>query len=164
MKEQLRLAEVRKTRLIDAFKKTSQDFREVCFQLTGYRIDGLADSTTYRLTPIYAENSTDHLLFKRDDRTGECSLLETAFSSQLSDLIELHLAQQNSIPVFLSAVTTDLFSRMTFQETTTVGTNDSEDEEEERDDTEDEEEVEQEEEEDVEDEAGGDDDDPICID
>ena len=106
---------MRKTRLIDAFKKTSHDFREVCCQLTGYSIDALTDSTSYRLTSVYAENPTDSLLFNKDPATGECSLLETPFSSQLGDLIDLHLNQQHSIPVFLAAITTDLFSRVTFQ-------------------------------------------------
>ena len=41
-------------------------------------------------------------------------MLDTPFSSQLTDLIELHLRRQNSIPVFLAAVIMDLFSRQTF--------------------------------------------------
>ncbi len=112
LREQLQAAEVRKQRLIEAFKKTSQDFREVCYQLTGYRIDALNDGK-YRLSPVYAESPDDHLLFQREP-TGECMLLETNFSSQLADLIELHLSQQNSIPAFLAAVIMDLFSRQTF--------------------------------------------------
>ena len=41
MKEELEKAELRKQRLMEAFKKTSHDFREVVYQLTGYRIDVL---------------------------------------------------------------------------------------------------------------------------
>jgi len=63
LKEQLRLAEIRRERLVQAFRKTSSDFREVCQTLTGYRIDGL-DGGKYRLSPIYAEQEGDHLLFK----------------------------------------------------------------------------------------------------
>jgi mitotic spindle assembly checkpoint protein MAD1 len=112
LQEQLRAAEIRKQRLIEAFKKTSQDFREVCYQLTGFRIDGLNDGK-YRLTPVYGESVNDHLLFKRE-QSGECLLLETQYSAQLTDLIDLHLSGQNSIPVFLAALITDLFSRQTF--------------------------------------------------
>lgn len=112
LKEQLRAAEVRKQRLIEAFKKTSQDFREVCYTLTGFRIDGLANDQ-YRLSPVYAESQTDYLLFQRS-RNGECLMLETPFSQTLTDMIDLHLTQQRSIPVFLAAIITDLFSRQTF--------------------------------------------------
>ncbi len=135
LQEKLRLADLRKERLIEAFRKTSTDFREVCCQLTGYRIDGLDDSK-YRLTPVYAESPHDHLLFRRE-RTGELLMLETQFSGQLEELIELHLGQQRSIPVFLAAVITDLFSRQTFDTDYTVATTET---------------------------GGGGDDNPICID
>lgn len=114
LKEQLKSAEIRKQRLIEAFKKTSQDFREVCYVLTGFRIDGLNDGK-YRLSPVYAETADEYLLFKREP-SGECLLLETEYSAQehVQKLIQLHLQRQNSIPVFLAAVITDLFSRQTF--------------------------------------------------
>ena len=41
-------------------------------------------------------------------------MLETPFSQTLTDMIDLHLTQQGSIPVFLAAIITDLFSRQTF--------------------------------------------------
>ena len=43
-------------------------------------------------------------------------LLENEYSSQenVQPLIHLHLQQQHSIPVFLAAVITDMFSRQTF--------------------------------------------------
>lgn len=95
---------------MEAFKKTSQVFREVTCNLTGYQIDGLANSNQFRLTPIYAESTDDYLLFQRDE-SGEMHLLATPFSAQLTDLMDLHLRQQNSIPVFLAALLMDLFSR-----------------------------------------------------
>ena len=64
LQEKLRQSEVQKDRLITAFKKTSHDFREAVYQLTGYKIDGL-NGNQYRLTPVYAENPDDHLLFSR---------------------------------------------------------------------------------------------------
>ncbi|XP_046553553.1 mitotic spindle assembly checkpoint protein MAD1-like [Haliotis rubra] len=39
LKSQLTREELRNKRLMEAFKKTSQEFREVCYQLTGYKID-----------------------------------------------------------------------------------------------------------------------------
>ena len=88
LQEQLRSAEVKRCRIIEAFKKTSHDFREVCCQLTGFRIDGLANNQ-YRLTSIYAElPDRDQLLFQRDSN-GACLLLETNYSNQLEEFIDL---------------------------------------------------------------------------
>ena len=67
LQEQLQAAEIKKQRLIEAFKKTSSDFREVCYALTGFRIDGLNDGK-YRLSPVYAENPNEYFLFQRDNR------------------------------------------------------------------------------------------------
>jgi mitotic spindle assembly checkpoint protein MAD1 len=91
LREQLKSAEVKRERILEAFKKTSQDFREVCCQLTGYRIDALANNH-YRLTPIYAESGDDNLLFLRDS-SGNCHLLQTQFSDQLTEFIDLHLSR-----------------------------------------------------------------------
>ena len=113
LKEQLKSKDLQKQRLLEAFTNTSKNFREVCCQLTGYRIDGLQNNQ-YRLTPHLADNpSDDNLLFRREEG-GELSMLDTPFSGQLTDFIELHLNRQNSIPVFLAAVIMDLFSRQTF--------------------------------------------------
>lgn len=39
------------------------------------------------------------------------NLLETPFSKTIEEMINLHLGQQNSIPVLLSSLTIDLFSK-----------------------------------------------------
>ena len=114
LKEQLKSKDIQKQRLLEAFSNTSKSFREVCCQLTGYRIDGLQNNQ-FRLTPTYAENPTDDNLLFRLEQGGELSMLDTPFSSQLTELIDLHLIRQNSIPVFLAAVIMDLFSRQTFE-------------------------------------------------
>nr|XP_051686520.1 uncharacterized protein LOC103347105 [Oryctolagus cuniculus] len=44
---------------------------------------------------------------------SQMQLLETEFSRSVPELIELHLAQQDSIPAFLSSLTLELFSRQT---------------------------------------------------
>lgn len=38
-------------------------------------------------------------------------LLETPFSKTIEDMINLHLGQQHSIPLLLSSLTVDLFSK-----------------------------------------------------
>merc|ERR1712226_1508329 len=90
------------------FKKTSHSFREVVYELTGYRIDVLADHK-YRLTPIYA-NSGDNLLFQKTN-SGEVQMLESEYSLELGDLMELHLEKHNSIPMFLAGLIRQLWRR-----------------------------------------------------
>ena len=63
MRSQLTSAELKNKRLMEAFKKTSREIREVCYQLTGYKID-IPTSNQYRLTSMYAESVNDFLLFQ----------------------------------------------------------------------------------------------------
>ncbi|XP_053393249.1 mitotic spindle assembly checkpoint protein MAD1-like isoform X2 [Mercenaria mercenaria] len=111
MRSQLTTAELKNKRLMEAFKKTSQEIREVCYQLTGYKID-IPTSNQYRLTSMYAESSNDFLLFKQNSN-GDIEMLGTSFSSTMQDLMEMYLIRQDSIPAFLSGVTLELFSRQT---------------------------------------------------
>ena len=53
----------------------------------------------------------DFQVSQTDSSTME--LLETPFSQTLSELIDLHLKQHHSIPVFLASVTVDLFNKQT---------------------------------------------------
>ena len=96
-------------RMMEAFSKTSQDFREVVFSLTGYRIDKLQDNR-YRLRPKYAENQEDNFLFDKSE-DGEICMLESEFSLEVEDLMEQHLEKNNSIPMFLAAVIRKLFEQ-----------------------------------------------------
>lgn len=57
------------------FKKKIQEFREACYALTGFKIDVIRDNQ-YRLQSMYAERSTDDLLF-------EVSCTMTLFSTHL---------------------------------------------------------------------------------
>lgn len=107
LKEQLEKADVRKQRLMEAFKKTSHDFREVVYLLTGYRIDVLAENK-YRMLPLYAESQEDSLLFQKS-KSGEIQMLESEFSLQLGELMEEHLERNNSIPMFLAGLIMQLY-------------------------------------------------------
>lgn len=111
IRSQLTTAELKNKRLMEAFKKTSQEIREVCYQLTGYKID-IPTSNQYRLTSMYAESPSDFLLFKQNS-SGDIEMLGTSFSSTVQDLMEMYLIRQDSIPAFLSSVTLELFSRQT---------------------------------------------------
>ncbi|XP_074960985.1 mitotic spindle assembly checkpoint protein MAD1 isoform X1 [Phalacrocorax aristotelis] len=113
LKKQVESAELKNQRLKEVFQTKIQEFRKVCYTLTGYQID-ITTENQYRLTSIYAEHQGDCLLFKASGSSGgKMQLLETEFSRTIRELIELHLLRQDSIPAFLSALTLDLFSRQT---------------------------------------------------
>ncbi|XP_063171266.1 mitotic spindle assembly checkpoint protein MAD1 [Candoia aspera] len=113
LKKQVESAELKNQRLKEVFRAKIQDFRKVCYKLTGYQID-MTTENQYRLTSVYAERREDCLIFKASRSSGaKMQLLETEFSQTVRELIDLHLLQQDSIPAFLSAVTLDLFSRQT---------------------------------------------------
>ncbi|CAM9512482.1 unnamed protein product [Bubo scandiacus] len=113
LKKQVESAELKNQRLKEVFQTKIQEFRKVCYTLTGYQID-ITTENQYRLTSIYAEHQGDCLLFKASSSSGgKMQLLETEFSRTIRELIELHLLRQDSIPAFLSALTLDLFSRQT---------------------------------------------------
>uniref|UniRef100_A0AAR2JIN3 Mitotic spindle assembly checkpoint protein MAD1 n=1 Tax=Pygocentrus nattereri TaxID=42514 RepID=A0AAR2JIN3_PYGNA len=114
LRKQMERAELKNQRLKEVFQKKIQEFRTVCYVLTGYQID-ITVENQYRLTSVYAERMEDSLLFKASGPvgSGNMQLLETDFSRTLTELVDLHLFHQKSIPVFLSAITLDLFSRQT---------------------------------------------------
>uniref|UniRef100_A0A8C1W2C2 Mitotic spindle assembly checkpoint protein MAD1 n=1 Tax=Cyprinus carpio TaxID=7962 RepID=A0A8C1W2C2_CYPCA len=114
LRKQMESAELKNQRLKEVFQKKIQEFRTACYVLTGYQID-ITMENQYRLTSVYAEHMEDSLLFKSTGPVGSGSmqLLETDFSRTLTGLVDLHLFHQKSIPVFLSAVTIELFSRQT---------------------------------------------------
>ncbi|CAM9649065.1 unnamed protein product [Lampetra planeri] len=112
LRKQLESAELKNLRLKEVFQMKIQEFRNAYYSLTGYKMDGSTEGQ-YKLSSMYAERENDYLLFKVCANAGQMQLLETEFSQGLSDLISLHLHQQKSIPVFLSAITLELFSRQT---------------------------------------------------
>lgn len=61
---------------------------------------------------MYAESPDEHLTFKMSDNS-DISLMESMYSNSISDFIEKTLIGANSIPVFLSSLTIDLFNRTT---------------------------------------------------
>ncbi|NXA49397.1 MD1L1 protein, partial [Nothocercus julius] len=63
LKKQVESAELKNQRLKEVFQTKIQEFRKVCYTLTGYQID-ITTENQYRLTSIYAEHQGDCLLFK----------------------------------------------------------------------------------------------------
>jgi mitotic spindle assembly checkpoint protein MAD1 len=112
LKQKLISAEKRQQSIIEAFKKTSKDFREVCYILTGYRIDALKQNI-YRLSHVYADSPNDNLLFEWAETDRGIKLLENDYSEKLTDLLQTYLKQHDSFPAFLASLTLDLFHKQT---------------------------------------------------
>ncbi|KAL6082659.1 hypothetical protein STEG23_005859, partial [Scotinomys teguina] len=77
LRKQVESAELKNQRLKEVFQTKIQEFRKVCYTLTGYQIDVTTESQ-YRLTSRYAEHQSDCLIFKkqteptrRTERTGD---------------------------------------------------------------------------------------------
>ncbi|CAG9834259.1 unnamed protein product [Diabrotica balteata] len=111
LKEQLQSQENQNQLLKDYFKSQMQEFRNVIYMLLGYKIDRTQNSL-YKLRSMYAEQADDLLCFQVN-KDGDLNLLENEFSATLESMINLHLRHQKSIPVFLSAITMDLFQNKT---------------------------------------------------
>ncbi|KAM9209692.1 mitotic spindle assembly checkpoint protein MAD1 isoform 2-T3 [Dugong dugon] len=76
LKKQVESAELKNQRLKEVFQTKIQEFRKVCYTLTGYQID-ITTENQYRLTSMYAEHKADCLLFKEDVkiRDGQAQIL-----------------------------------------------------------------------------------------
>uniref|UniRef100_A0A8C4U0B4 Mitotic arrest deficient 1 like 1 n=1 Tax=Falco tinnunculus TaxID=100819 RepID=A0A8C4U0B4_FALTI len=73
LKKQVESAELKNQRLKEVFQTKIQEFRKVCYTLTGYQID-ITTENQYRLSSIYAEHQGDCLLFKISAMVS-CSLI-----------------------------------------------------------------------------------------
>nr|XP_021146092.1 mitotic spindle assembly checkpoint protein MAD1 isoform X9 [Columba livia] len=76
LKKQVESAELKNQRLKEVFQTKIQEFRKVCYTLTGYQID-ITTENQYRLTSIYAEHQGDCLLFKPRGLRDPCFLQQT---------------------------------------------------------------------------------------
>uniref|UniRef100_A0A3P8UR86 Mitotic arrest deficient 1 like 1 n=1 Tax=Cynoglossus semilaevis TaxID=244447 RepID=A0A3P8UR86_CYNSE len=64
LRKQMESCELKNQRLKEVFQRKIQEFRTVCYVLTGYQID-ITTENQYRLTSVYAEHMEDSLLFKK---------------------------------------------------------------------------------------------------
>ncbi|KAJ8668557.1 hypothetical protein QAD02_010220 [Eretmocerus hayati] len=98
------------SRLKEAFKASSHEYRQACYQLFGWRVDRTKEGQ-YKLSSQYAESPDDYLVFLVNE--DGVNMVETPFSSTLTDLIQRHLQIQHSVSMFLNAVQSDLFNQQT---------------------------------------------------
>lgn len=98
-------------RLKTVWHQKVTEFREACYELTGYKID-MMQNKHFMLRSMYAERESDHLLFCRN-KQGMLQVLETEFCKTLDPSTLEILSKNNSLPAFISKITIDLFSQMT---------------------------------------------------
>jgi len=106
--EKLKSADLKNQRIMEAFTKTSKEFRTLVGLTTGYRVDSKGDGI-FKLRP-YLCDKNQYLLFSISPE-DEVNLLETDFSQSLGVLMEKHLEENNSIPMFLSALMMKLWRK-----------------------------------------------------
>lgn len=109
--QKVRELKQRETKILDSFRKTSREFREVCYLLTGYKIYAHREGI-YRLTHMYADCKEDELLFQVSP-DGVIQLLQSNYSDRLSEHISTYLQNADSFPAFLASITLDLFKSST---------------------------------------------------
>ncbi|XP_001604630.2 mitotic spindle assembly checkpoint protein MAD1 [Nasonia vitripennis] len=102
--------EIKIARLKEAFKASSQEYRQACYQLFGWRVDRTKEGQ-YKLSSQYADSPDDYLFFIVND--DGVNMIETPFSATLSAFIERYLKIQHSVPMFLNAVQSELFDQQT---------------------------------------------------
>lgn len=113
LKEQIKEKEKQSQRMMDKFKSSLQELRNMIYMLFGYQIDRPSGSSSrYILRNMYADREDDVICFEVN-QDGDLNLLQNEFSATLGQMIELHLIHQKSVPVFLSAITIDLFNQKT---------------------------------------------------
>ena len=54
------------------------------------------------------------------DDNGDIQLMQTEFSEKLGPLMEEYLQKSNSVPMFMGALTSDLFNSQVMEEDTTI--------------------------------------------
>ncbi|OQR76774.1 mitotic spindle assembly checkpoint protein MAD1-like, partial [Tropilaelaps mercedesae] len=114
LRAELEAANKREEKILAAFKKTSKEFRQAVYCLTGYRIDmkSSAKANCCVLRHMYAESADDQLEFEIGDN-GFLHLLGNNYSLRLGSLTSDYLEKMDSIPAFLAALTLQLFSSQT---------------------------------------------------
>lgn len=112
MRQQLENSRIKLKRMKEEFTSSAQEYRDVCYMLLGYKIDRTGHKN-YRISNMYAESSEEYLTFTLCDDGIE--MVHTDYSETLGDLLDLHLHQHQSIPLFLSALTMELFTKTTIQ-------------------------------------------------
>ncbi|XP_054710975.1 mitotic spindle assembly checkpoint protein MAD1-like [Uloborus diversus] len=110
LREQLAAAERQQRFILENAGIKSTEFREAVYRLLGFRID-VPTSETYKLSHMYADSRDDYLLFQINSEGIQ--LIETEYSKQITDKVEVYLLQHDSFPAFFASLTMELFNQQT---------------------------------------------------
>ena len=102
-------SEKRNQRLKEAFQQQISKFRAGIYKLFGFRVD--VQNDTFRIRSQYAEKPDDYLIFSNGDKGIQ--MLESDFASALEPHLLECLNNYQSIPLFLSRLTIELFGKQT---------------------------------------------------
>jgi len=113
-KEELELAHCRIEKYKDLLIKRNKELTQAVYSLFGWSIETPSERQV-KVLSMFAESKDDYLMFEVGEMAGYFDLVESEFSKQkfVRELIDTHLHQQRSIPIFLSAVQIQLFSEQT---------------------------------------------------
>lgn len=112
MRAQVQSLEAKNQHIKEIYKSASNEFREVCYMLFGYRVDRVGN-TNYRISSMYAESEEEYLNFRLNESGTVLNMLETAYSESIAEMVQTHLGTHGSLPAFLSNLTLELFNRTT---------------------------------------------------
>jgi len=98
------------TRLKSVFRTKIDGIKDVIAQLLGYRFEVSRDQ--YTLTSTFADRETDCLVFRPEG--SRMVLVESEYTKQWANDIEVYLNKCKSIPAFLSTLTLEYFNRQTY--------------------------------------------------
>ncbi|CAB4069805.1 MAD1 [Lepeophtheirus salmonis] len=76
LQNKVKSSELKNEKLMEAFKKTSKEFRKLTQDLTGYRINSESGDNFYKVTSIYAESPEQEQLYFQKNQKGELLLLQ----------------------------------------------------------------------------------------
>ncbi|XP_049290359.1 mitotic spindle assembly checkpoint protein MAD1 [Anopheles funestus] len=96
----------------ELYQQSSEDFRTVVNLLFGFKIDRISGSY-FQLRSQYAESPDEYLNFALAPDGSVLTLLESDYAASLRELVETQFKTHNSVPVFLSSLTLELFNRTT---------------------------------------------------
>lgn len=128
--------ETKNRNLKEYYRKGSQDFREVCYMLFGYRVDRIGalnfryvyrpllltianpsahpfSLCAHRIASMYASNENHYLNFRFEE--GGLDMLVSDYSLTLGDMVNEYLNVRRSLPAFLCTLNLELFNRMTMK-------------------------------------------------
>lgn len=139
LREQIISMETKNRNLKEYYRKGSQDFREVCYMLFGYRVDRIGalnfryvyrplltilpitpprspnpfSRCVHRIASMYASNENHYLNFRFEE--GGLDMLVSDYSLTLGDMVNEYLNVRRSLPAFLCTLNLELFNRMTLK-------------------------------------------------